>query len=88
MRGVYRADYQGVAHSSCSPFTAGGIRKVLRVKELAATVHRDFKTAHTNINPPAGELREALRVEPMNGFETNVPFLLNSSLQSGFVNHL
>lgn len=24
----------------------------------------------------------------VNGFETNVPFLLNSSLQSGFVNHL
>ena len=46
MRGGYRADYQGIAHSSCSPFTAGGIRKVLRVKELAATVHRDFKTAH------------------------------------------
>ena len=28
---------------SCSPFAAGGIRKVLRVKELAATVHRDRK---------------------------------------------
>ena len=42
-RGSYHADYQGVAHSSCSPFAAGGIRKMLRVKELAATVHRDRK---------------------------------------------
>ena len=40
-RDSYRADYQDVAHSSCSPFAAGGIRKVLRIKELAATVHRD-----------------------------------------------
>ena len=39
--GSYHADYQGVAHSSCSPFAAGGIRKVLRVKKLAATVHRE-----------------------------------------------
>ncbi len=40
-RGRYYADYQRVAHSSCSHFAAGGIRKVLRVKELAATIHRD-----------------------------------------------
>ena len=39
--GSYCAGYQGVAHSSCSPFAAGGVRKVLRVKRLAATVHRD-----------------------------------------------
>ena len=39
--GSYRADYQDVAHSSCSPFAAGGIRKVLRIRKLAATVHRD-----------------------------------------------
>ena len=42
-RGSYYADYQGVAHSPCSPFAAGGARKVLRVKELATTVHRDRK---------------------------------------------
>ena len=41
--GSYCAGYQGVARSSCSPFAAGGIRKILRVKELAATIHRDLE---------------------------------------------